>query len=63
MGNDQIQTVLDFLDKHGKINDRQISELLGLKRTRTYILAKEMCDEGLIMAISEGQNKLYIRLK
>ncbi len=60
---DYEKVILDYLDKHGKITDEKISELCSLKRTRTYIVAKEMCDKGLMMAISDGANKLYIGLK
>ena len=35
-------------------------ELLGVKRTRAYTIAKQMCDENMIVAVGRGVNKKYI---
>lgn len=34
--------------------------MLGVKRTRAYTVAKQMCDENLIVAVGRGVNKKYI---
>lgn len=37
-------------------------ELLGVKRTRAYKVAKRMSDESLIVAVGRGANKKYIAM-
>ena len=57
----QMQKILDFIDKNGKITDGEIQELLGLKKTRAFTLAKQMRDEGLITSLGRGSDKKYIK--
>ena len=35
-------------------------KLLGVKRTRAYTVAKQMCDDNLIAAVGRGVDKKYI---
>lgn len=56
----QKEQILDFISKNGQITEAEIMELLGVKRTRAYTLAKQMCDENLIVAVGRGVNKKYI---
>ena len=35
-------------------------ELLGVKKTRAYTLAKQMCDEELIISVGRGVDKKYL---
>ncbi len=58
----QKQTILDFIDENGSISEAQIMELLGVKKTRAYGIAKEMCAEGLIKANGRGATKKYMRV-
>lgn len=58
----QWQIVIDYLTEHGEITGSKLQELLDVKRTRAYILAKEMEETGLIIASGRGENKKY-RLK
>ena len=55
----QMQKVLDYIKANGQITEKEISELLGLKKTRTYTLAKQMRDLGLIKAVGRGDSKKY----
>ena len=55
-----MQKVLDYIKANGQITDKEISELLHLKKTRTFSVAKEMRDMGLIEAVGRGVNKRYI---
>ena len=57
----QMQKILDYIDENGKITDLEIQDLLGLKKTRTFTLAKQMRDEGLIKVVGRGNEKKYIR--
>lgn len=38
----QWRTVLDHLTEHGEMTAAELEELLNIKRTRAYTLAKEM---------------------
>lgn len=56
----QKEQILDFISKNGQITEAEIMKLLGVKRTRGYTVAKQMCDENLIIAVGRGVNKKYI---
>jgi len=56
----QMQEVLDYLSQYEAITDDELMELLNLKRTRTYIVANQMADMGLIDIIGRGKDKKYI---
>ena len=56
----QKEQILDFISKNGQITEAEIMELLGVKRTRAYTVAKQMCDENLIASVGRGVNKKYI---
>lgn len=57
--NGQQQQVLDYLQKHGEASDEDLQSLLGLKRTRAYLIAKEMLDKGLLEVKGRGERKRY----
>ena len=56
----QKEQILDFVSRNGHITEAEIMELLGIKRTRAYTLAKQMCDEKLIISVGRGANKKYL---
>ena len=43
-----------------QITEVEIMNLLGVKRTRAYTVAKQMCDENLIIVVGRGKNKKYL---
>ena len=53
----QKEQILDFISEKGQITEAEIMELLDVKRTRAYTVAKQMCDENLIVAVGRGANK------
>jgi ATP-dependent DNA helicase RecG len=55
----QMQRVLDHIRQNGKITEKEMSDLLGLKKTRTYAIARQMCGLDLIQAVGRGENKYY----
>jgi ATP-dependent DNA helicase RecG len=57
----QMQKILDYIEENEHITDTEIQELLGLKKTRAYILAKQMRDEGLIRIEGRGESKRYFK--
>ena len=56
-----MQKILDYIEENEHITDTEIQELLGLKKTRAYILAKQMRDEGLIRIEGRGESKRYFK--
>lgn len=57
----QMQMILDYIESNGQITELEIQELLELKKTRAYMLAKQMRDMGLIRAAGRGNNKKYVK--
>lgn len=58
----QMKTVLDYLAEYGEITDDDLQELLNIKKTRSYLLSRQMHENGLIDIIGRGADKKY-RLK
>lgn len=55
----QMKTVLDYLHEYGEISDEELQELLSVKRTRAYLVARQMCESGLISVSGRGTEKRY----
>lgn len=56
----QKEQIFDFISRNGEITEAEIMELLNVKRTRAYTLAKQMCDDNLIVPVGRGINKKYL---
>ena len=59
----QMKTILRYINEHGYITDAAIEEVLGLKRTRAYTIAKQMRDMGLLEVEGRGEKKKYFLTK
>ena len=57
--NDQQRTILQYIERNGAITEETVQKLLGVKRTRAYVILKEMRDSSLIEVQGRGQNKTY----
>lgn len=55
----QMQKILDYIEENGKITDLEIQELLGLKKTRAFTLAKQMRFVVRYVYIILKMGKLY----
>lgn len=55
----QMKTVLDYLAEYGEMTDEDMQELLNIKKTRAYLLARQMNENGLIDIIGRGAAKKY----
>lgn len=55
----QMKTILRYINERGYITDAAIEELLDLKKTRAFTIAKQMRDMGLIVAEGRGEKKKY----
>ena len=57
-----MKAVLDYLAEYGEMSDAELQELLNVKKTRAYLLARQMQENGLIVSSGRGSAKKY-RLK
>ena len=57
----QMKAVLDYLNEYGEISDEELQELLNVKRTRAYLLMRQMNETGLIEIMGRGITKRYRR--
>lgn len=55
----QMKTVMDYLAEYGEMTDEDLQELLNIKKTRAYLLARQMNENGLIDIIGRGVTKKY----
>lgn len=55
----QMKTVMDYLAEYGEMSDEDMQELLNIKKTRAYLLARQMHENGLINIIGRGITKKY----
>lgn len=58
----QMKTVLDYLSEYNEIGEEELQELLSVKRTRAYLIARQMSEFDLIVTTGRGVHKKY-RLK
>ena len=58
----QMIVVMEHLEKYGEMTDEELQELLDVKKTRAYLLARQMNENGLIETVGRGRGKKY-RLK
>lgn len=55
----QMKTVMDYLSEYGEIADEELQELLNIKKTRAYLLTRQMHENGLIDICGKGAAKKY----
>lgn len=58
----QMKAVLEYLAEYKEMGDEELQELLNVKRTRAYLVARQMIEQGLITSSGRGASKRY-RLK
>ncbi len=56
----QMEKILQSVQKYGSITEEEIRELLGVKYTRAYTLAKQMCEMGVLKTVGRGSVKKYL---
>ena len=57
-----MKTVMEYMTEYGEMTDEDLQELLNVKKTRAYLLSRQMNENGLIEIIGRGAGKKY-RLK
>ena len=51
--------VMDYLNEHGEMTEEALQELLNIKKTKAYLLAHQMNENGLIDIIGRGAAPKY----
>ena len=54
-----MKIVLDYLAEYQEMTEEELQELLNIKKTRAYLLARQMSENGLIDIIGRGAEKKY----
>ena len=57
----QLRAVLDYLSVHGEMSEEDAEALLGIKRTRVYLLTRQMSERGLIEVVGWEAGKRFGR--
>ena len=52
---------MQYVNENGEITEETTQKLLDVKRTRAYVILKEMCNKGFIEVHGRGQKKKYRR--
>ena len=55
----QMKSVMDYLAEYGEMTVEDLQELLNIKKTRAYLLARQMHENELIDIIGRGATKKY----
>ena len=55
----QMKMVMDYLNEYGEMTEEDLQELLNIKKTRAYLLARQMNENGLIDIIGRSAAKKY----
>ena len=55
----QMKMVLDYLQEYGEMSEEDLQELLNIKKTRSYLLTRQMSEDGLIEIVGRGAAKKY----
>ncbi len=55
----QMKTVIDYLSEYGEMTDEDMQELLNIKKTRAYLLARQMSENEMIEIVGRGSAKKY----
>jgi len=58
----QQQQILDYLAEHGQAAETELENLLGIKKTRLYLITREMSESGLLRVEGRGQKKRFVRV-
>ena len=52
-----MKMVIDYLTEYGEMTDEDLQELLNIKKTRAYLLASQMNENGLMILLEEVLQK------
>ena len=56
---EQEQTIVDYIKKNGFITDDEIQSILGIKKSRAYLITKAMKDKNILVTHGRGNEKKH----
>ncbi|MDD2483795.1 MAG: putative DNA binding domain-containing protein [Eubacteriales bacterium] len=56
----QMREVLNFLSERGSISEEELLVLLKVRRTRAYLVGRQMSEMGLVDIVGRGKDKKYV---
>ena len=59
----QLRTILDYMDTGKEYRTSEIAVVLGLKESRARLLIKELVEMGKIRAVGKNKGRKYTRLR
>jgi len=55
--NPQEELIMDYLQQYGEVTDEKVQELLAVKKTRAFVITKQLFDKGLITITGRGASR------
>ena len=55
----QEELIMGYLAEYGEITDEKVQELLEVKKTRAFVITKQMADKGLIRISGRGDTRKF----
>ena len=56
---EQMRMIREYIANHDHTTEGDLADLLDLKRTRIYLLTRQMANAGLIKITGRGKTKRY----
>ena len=53
----QAEVIITYLQQHGEATDEEIQELLSVKKTRAFVITKQLVEKGLIKIVGRGASR------
>ena len=55
--NPQEELIINYLQEHGEVIGEEVQELLGVKKTRAFVITKQLVDKGLVKITGRGASR------
>ena len=55
----QETSFINYIKQYGSATQEEIEKVLNIKKTRAYIVAKSLCDKGIIKVVGRGKDRKY----
>lgn len=57
----QMDKILKEIEVKGKVSVKEICDLLGVKKTRGYVIVRKMCEMGMILPVGQRGKIVYVK--
>lgn len=55
-----METILNYIANYGEVSLSKVQDILGVKKTRAYIIMKQLVDANVVKKLGRGKNQKYI---